>query len=224
MDILFCDFTGVYGNEGILRYGDVLDLKSLSGTKMYIDEEAELKIREKINGLGGPAGYKLRFLDNGNYHYMTRILASYEQDFFDLITFDNHSDDKVPEFSGLKSCGSWRLDIREENPYLAGSALIRKREDFEKNYVPSDLPLYISIDKDILSEEVLNTNWDQGEMRDYELFDMLEMLFSSRDVTAIDVCGEDLPDAPIEANRLFNEKLIRVISGKMKRETEQVRR
>ena len=28
------------------------------------------------------------------------------------------------------------------------------------NYVPSDLPLYISIDKDILSESVLKTNWD----------------------------------------------------------------
>ena len=143
---------------------------------------------------------------------MTRILASYVQEPFDLITFDHHTDDQPPAFGGLKSCGSWRLDIRSENKMLKGSMLVQDRYGFERDYVPSDMPLYISLDKDILSEEVLKTNWDQGDMGGEELFDILTMLFDTRDVIALDVCGEELPDAPCGANKQFNEKLIGLLS------------
>lgn len=206
--ILFCNFTGVYDKEGILSLGDVLDLRSLSGTGMYVDKEAERAIRDKLDVLDGLCRYKIRFLDNGNYHYMTRIFASYVQEPFDLITFDHHTDDQPPSFGGLKSCGSWRLDIRSENRMLKGSMLVQDRDGFERDYIPSDMPLYISLDKDILSEEVLKTNWDQGDMRGEELFDILKMLYDTRDVIALDVCGEDLPDAPCGENREFNEMLI----------------
>ncbi len=209
MDILFFDFTGVYEAEGFSDTGEHIDLRCLSGTGMYIDDEAERRIRQKIEGIGSLEDHRLRFLDNGNYHYMTRILASYVSEPFELITFDNHTDDKPPAFEGIRSCGSWRLDILRENQYLKTSMLIQKREDFAKAYISSDLPLYISIDKDILSENVLKTNWDQGDMGAEELFAMLDELYSARRIIAVDVCGEDLPDAPCEANRIFNKKMIR---------------
>ncbi len=208
MEVLFCNFTGIYEREGLLECGDLLDLTSLSGTGMYVDAEAERMIRGKLDELKDISEYKIRFLDNGNYHYMTRILASYVKEPFDLITFDHHSDDKPPSFGGLRSCGSWRLDIREENDELRSSMLIQSEDDFIKNYIPSALPLYISLDKDILSEEVIKTNWDQGDMSEEALFRILESLCSKRRIIALDVCGEDLYDAPFIANKKINERLI----------------
>ena len=211
MDILFCDFTGVYEREGLKGYGDLIDFKELSGTGMYIDAEAEKALRERLSAFIHRKEYRLRFLDNGNYHYMTRILASYVKEPFDLITFDNHTDDKPPAFPGLKSCGSWRLDIAAENKYLKSSLLVRRREDMEALAALSGLPLYISLDKDILSRDVLRTNWDQGDMNEAELFTALEELYRCRRVIAFDVCGEDLPDAPCTANANFNKRLIKLV-------------
>ncbi len=208
MSILIFDFSGIYEAEGIAGCGTCLDLKDLSGTGMYVDEEAERTIRERLEKAGGPDRYLLRFLDNGNYHYMSRILASYIKEPFDLITFDHHTDDQPPAFAGLKSCGSWRLDIMNENRMLQSSFLIQSAEDFGKLYSPSSLPLYISLDKDILSEEALKTNWDQGDMSEEELFSILDTLFKTRNVIAFDVCGEDLADAPCDANERFNRSLI----------------
>ena len=224
VSVLFCNFTGVYINEGIAGEGTLLDLSDISGTEMYIDGPAEEEIRRRIEmtGTGEQDGdahdpvrncprltdYRLRFLDNGNYHYMSRIFASYVKVPFDLITFDNHTDDQPPAFEGLKSCGSWRRDIAEENSCLKSSVLIRKYDDFRSGYIPSELPLYISIDKDVLSDKILNTNWDQGEMSDGQLFELIEKLMKEREIIAVDVCGEDLPQNSYEKNKEFNKAII----------------
>ncbi len=211
MGVLICDFTGVYEKEGLIPAGTAIDLKDISGTGMYIDEEAEESIRKRLQDAGFPGEYRLRFLDNGNYHYMTRILASYIDVPFDLITFDNHTDDKPSAFEGLRSCGSWRLDIKKENRMLQESILIQKAEDLDLLHVRSALPLYISLDKDILSGDVLNTNWDQGDMTEEELFGILDMLYKTRNVIALDVCGEDLPDKPCALNAAFNKRIMNML-------------
>ncbi len=233
MSVLFCNFTGVYINEDITSEGTLLDLSDLSGTKMYIDEGAEVEIRKRTDGLicakdevavkssdedcnmicrhTGSLGYRLRFLDNGNYHYMTRILASYVDEPFDLITFDHHSDDQSPAFGGIKSCGSWRRDITAENHRLESSMLVQRYDEFDAVYTPSELPLYISIDKDILSDKVLTTNWDQGDMTLEQLFELLDRLIREREIIAVDVCGEDLPENPYEKNKEFNKAMMQYI-------------
>ena len=209
-EVLFCDFTGVYRSQGILKGRDTICFSDLSGTGMYVDEDAEKEIKRRLFAAGIPGKYRIRFLDNGNYHYMTRILASYMEAPFDLITFDNHTDDKPPAFEGLKSCGSWRLDIVTENKYLRKNMLVRSRQDFDKAYIPSKLPLYISLDKDILSRIVLETNWDQGDMTESELFGILQELLKTRKIAAFDVCGEALPEGPQEANREFNLRILKL--------------
>ncbi|MBQ9360418.1 MAG: hypothetical protein IJT96_05220 [Lachnospiraceae bacterium] len=220
MDVLICNFTGVYIAEGLDFYGDVIDLTDLYGTRMYVDDEAEREIKSRLYlhyGMGGYGNHTIdnhdflpciRFIDNGNYHYMTRILASFIIEPFDLITFDHHTDDKEPAFAGLRSCGSWRKDIADENELLKESILIRSYEDFKTSYISSDLPLYISVDKDVLSVDVLKTNWDQGDMREDEFFDIIRELLDNRNVIAFDVCGEDLIEGPCEKNKQFNKKLI----------------
>ena len=211
---VFFDFTSVYEKQEMSEHGDVIDMKDLDGTRMYVDDAAEEEIRHRISAANAAelssVSCPLRFLDNGNYHYMTRILASLITEPFDLITFDHHTDDQPPAFEGAKSCGSWRLDITKENKYLRQSHLIQRYDDYDTIYTPSELPLYISIDKDILSTDVLHTNWDQGDMSREQLFDLLQRLEDTRKILAVDVCGEDLPDNPCEKNKSFNLKLIQL--------------
>ena len=54
---------------------------------------------------------------------------------------------------------------------------------------PGSLPLYLSLDLDILSPSVFATDWDQGTMEENALLDALTSLTRGRRVLGIDVCG-----------------------------------
>lgn len=64
------------------------------------------------------------------------------------------------------------------------------------------LPVYISIDKDVLSKSELNTNWEQGSMSVSALKKFVRYICEKRDVIGIDLCGE--PD--IHTNGFSHEK------------------
>ncbi len=51
------------------------------------------------------------------------------------------------------------------------------------------LPVYISVDKDILDESEVATNWDQGNMRLDVLITILENISENRTVLGADICG-----------------------------------
>ena len=112
-----------------------------------------------------------------------------EHDFI-LVVFDHHSDMMQPMFDDILSCGSWILNSLENNKYLKKVILIGidekqvsliKRQDKVLYLTDDDLenrevwkkvddllrqyPLYISIDKDVLSQNVIQTDWDQGSMQ-----------------------------------------------------------
>lgn len=78
--------------------------------------------------------------------------------------------------------------------------------------------IYISIDKDVLSENEYKTNWDQGDMSVEELLDILELICSRRNVIGIDVCGEmDLVCAQKNpqwniTNNIVNNRLMHFIN------------
>ena len=59
--------------------------------------------------------------------------------------------------------------------------------------LPTNFPIYISIDKDVLNESCAVTNWDQGEMSLPLLENVLKILISNYDVIGIDICG-DFPE------------------------------
>ena len=69
-------------------------------------------------------------------------------------------------------------------------------------------PLYISIDKDVLSEDVLKTNWDQGNMSLEAFYEIFDQLITDNEIIGIDICGEDEPDRNAAANELFNRMII----------------
>ena len=208
---LICSFTGVYDTQRIIEGSDIIDFKELKGCGMYLDDTAAAFILSKIAPFG-PSG--LHFIDNGNYHYMTGLFLSLVKEDFDLVHFDHHSDDKPPAFEGLRSCGSWVYDLKRENRYLKNYLLIQNHGDFSK-YEPSDRPLYISVDKDVLSESVLKTNWDQGDMTEEEFFGIFMYLINERSILGIDICGEDEPDKNITQNEAFNMKTVKSLNRNM---------
>ena len=68
----------------------------------------------------------------------------------------------------------------------------------EETFGKSVKPVYLSVDKDVLSADEISTNWDQGEMKTEELERSLKLLrdWFGRDIIAVDVCGECAPDSP----------------------------
>lgn len=71
---------------------------------------------------------------------------------------------------------------------------------FREHLLPR-VPVYLSVDKDILSEKVLKTNWSQGCTDRDTFFRMLSTLFQQMEnagcvLLGADICGEDSPDHP----------------------------
>ena len=120
--LLIADFTGVYAEEGFLQklrergvpYRRV-GLGDIEGTTCYCDPDAEAEISRR---LVPEPGERMRWIDSGDYHYVTKILAAREQAPFTLVLVDNHPDDQAPAFGGVLSCGSWVRDLREASPML----------------------------------------------------------------------------------------------------------
>lgn len=78
-------------------------------------------------------------------------------------------------------------------------------------------PVYLSIDKDVLSEEELQTDWDQGSMSLTQLKLACRTLICSLPVLGCDICGEpsgeDAVDAVVSSRRV-NLELIASLSEK----------
>ena len=112
--LLIADFTGVYAEEGFLQKLQergvpyrLVRLGDIEGTTCYCDPDAEAEISRR---LVPEPGERMRWIDSGDYHYVTRILAAREQAPFTLVLVDNHPDDQAPAFGGVLSCGSWVRD------------------------------------------------------------------------------------------------------------------
>ena len=64
------------------------------------------------------------------------------------------------------------------------------RDDRWENCFPKDLPVYLSIDKDILSPSQVHTNWQQGTLTLSQLRNVILELFHHCRVLGADICGE----------------------------------
>ena len=89
-----------------------------------------------------------------------------------------------------------------------------------------ELPLYISIDKDVLGRQYAMTNWDQGTMTPVRMNQILRVLLRRRTLLGADICGEYPLDEGITAqsiqawklNRRENRQLVEVIGRFMRQE------
>lgn len=85
------------------------------------------------------------------------------------------------------------VGIHEEELKVRG-CISRYMED-------SGLPLYISLDKDILNRSCAVTNWDQGEAQLEDVLACIKEAASCRSIIGVDVCGEDPEDPEQEGIR-----------------------
>lgn len=210
----------------------ILDFTTLSGTTGFCDDAAADEIRRRIADFPARG---IHFLDNGNFHYLTRFWCEKISEDFALVVYDHHVDLRKPVFPGLMSCGSWIRDVLLRNSHcravliigpecaqadiierelqslvaedqpLRASAPVRvccfTEDDILDGRAARELPhlldalhlpVYISIDKDVLSRKVLRTNWDQGIMTEAEFRHELDRFAMGPDIhiLGVDICGE----------------------------------
>lgn len=83
----------------------------------------------------------------------------------------------------------------------------------------SDIPIYISVDKDVLSKDFASTNWDQGSLTLELLSGAIAMLLDCFNVIGMDVCGEPdssdvfFSDEACMLNSAANERLLALWQG-----------
>lgn len=178
-------FSDIYDEEGFSPEGAVrLDFTALPGTECYCDPDALRAIRERIAPLPARA---LHWIDGGDYHYLSKLWMEKLETPFTLVLFDHHSDDQPCAFGGdLLSCGGWVAASMRDNPFHQHTAWIRVPED---PLPPLDGPVYLSIDKDVLSTDDARTNWDQGTMTLAELKGCIKQIADTVPILGIDVCG-----------------------------------
>ncbi|MDD6520060.1 MAG: hypothetical protein PUF24_07820 [Oribacterium sp.] len=286
----------------------ILDFTTLSGTTGFCDDAAADEIRRRIADFPARG---IHFLDNGNFHYLTRFWCEKISEDFALVVYDHHVDLRKPVFPGLMSCGSWIRDVLLRNSHCRAvliigpecaqadiierelqsladedsfsdenmsetaterrktadqathasaanhpprvsaaarpfyvsaadyashswtfvrreandqpprsTATVRREADGQRPcasapvrvccFTEDDildgrvarelphlldalhLPVYISIDKDVLSRKVLRTNWDQGIMTEAEFRHELDRFAMGPDIhiLGVDICGE----------------------------------
>ena len=166
----------VYEEEGWTRLcpGTVVDLSSLEGTTCYCEEASADEIRRAIAPYG-PSG--IHWIDSGDYHYLSLFWLEKVSEPFCLVLFDHHPDMQEPAFPML-SCGGWVRDALrlpmlrsvlllgispQLLPHAEGFPAVRAVCEGDEllaapekiaALLPEGLPLYFSIDKDVLSRNV----------------------------------------------------------------------
>ena len=121
IDVLITDFSGMLEAEDFLPWLQAQEApltcrkwREMEGTCCYCDAASREQI---LSGL--PAVLpRLRWIDSGDYHYMSHLLALREKEPFHLVLLDHHPDNQEPAFGGVLSCGSWVKEMEEENGLL----------------------------------------------------------------------------------------------------------
>ena len=179
------------------------DWSSIEGTECYCSSDAAAEIRSRIAEMPLRAAH---YLGTGDFHYQSLFWLERIGEPFTLMLFDNHPDNQEGAFGDeLLSCGGWVLKALEL-PMLKGmiwfdgdgkSHQVRRESegagareaDASDGSGRMSLPVYLSIDLDILSEEFAHTNWNQGNMSIDELEKLVRSATDGRRLLGADFCG-----------------------------------
>ena len=112
--------------EGLRRSGEAtwIDCTDIPGTDCYCDDEAVQAINAELNKAGHNDASGIHFIDNGNYHYMSKIWTDMVQEPFSLVVFDHHPDMQEPRFGNILSCGGWIKKVLDENKFIDNVVII----------------------------------------------------------------------------------------------------
>ncbi|WP_455538373.1 arginase family protein [Terrisporobacter sp.] len=209
----------------------IIDLYELKNISRYCDEESLNILRNKLEKFHD---YKIKFIDSGNYHYISYLFLEKIKQPFILVLFDHHTDMQPSFFDELMSCGCWVKKTLDDNKFIEKVILIGAKEDlidsieekyknriicFSEKFVMEDYnweefskkhiekPIYISIDKDVINSKEAKTDWDQGSLTLDELKKIYISICKEHEIIGIDICGDTLQSNKILNNyNLINNK------------------
>ena len=177
---IFINISGVYEDEAWAPEDAVsINLRGLDGCCCYCDADAEEAIRAALAHYP-PAG--LHWIDTGDYHYISKLWMEKIEEPFALALFDNHPDDQPGAFGSILSCGGWVRAAREGLPML-------KADYLNTADIPGSLPVYLSIDLDVMPPQFARTDWSQGNMALDELQSALGRIAGGHRIIGADICG-----------------------------------
>ncbi len=214
-DIAIFDFDGTYLRQHFLTASGMrrADCTALSGVCRFCDADGARLLRQHARRFG-PAG--LHWLGSGHYHYLTLFFLEQIEEPFALVLADRHTDMQPAPDAGLLSCGSWLYDALQTcdmlqmavvlgvDAKLAAEAPAVRRPvcffpasddapadtDGALHALPPDLPVYFSIDKDVLLPDCAVTDWGNGVLPMDGLCRFIAGAGASRRVIGADVCGD----------------------------------
>ncbi len=273
---LILDFTHVYCDEYIkdidrFRYMDCSDIEE---TDMYCSKEAYKRIWEKIKPYGiqgihyidsGNYHYITKIITDHIDEPFGLVMYDHHTDMQipmvpEMMSCGDWAGQALSQNKNLRQLvivGPPESDIEQALESYSGSQsgrlLTFSAEDLHGDLlenklklIRTDLPLYISIDKDVLGTEYTETNWSQGDMSIYGLERLLSVFLGGQGeeknsdacrnderyagdirhsrILGIDICGEIQTDIPVpeyleaeEKNEKVNIELFRFISEHVKK-------
>lgn len=173
--------SALYEEEGWFPEGaGLIDLRSVDGTNCYCSLAAAASIRASLQGRSASG---VHWIDTGDYHYLSLFWMELIKEPFALALFDNHPDDQDGAFcDGILSCGNWVKEARKTLPLMRADYL-------NTSEIPLDMPVYLSIDLDVMPRQYARTDWSQGEMALSLLLSDLGRIAARHRILGVDVCG-----------------------------------
>lgn len=273
---MILDFTHVYRDEDIkdidrFRYIDCSDIQE---TDMYCSKNAYEKIWGRIEPYGiqgihyidsGNYHYITKIITDHITEPFGLVMYDHHTDMQipmvpEMMSCGDWAGQALSQNKNLRQLvivGPPESDIEQTLESYSGSQsgrlLTFSAEDLHGDLlenklklIRTDLPLYISIDKDVLGTEYTETNWSQGDMSIDGLERLLSVFFGSQGeeknsdacrnderyagdirhsrILGIDICGEIQTDIPVpeyleaeEKNEKVNIELFRFISEHVKK-------
>jgi arginase family enzyme len=192
-----------------------IDLSDIRRTSRFCEKESLEAIYERIIKRRKKG---ITLIGSGNYHYVSFLLLTEIKVPFTLVLFDHHTDMMESPSKSIISCGSWVLHALEYLPLLQKVIIIGVEQKWE-SFVPvrykekvtvvsheriyhdphtikcivsmiKTNAVYLSIDKDVLNETEVKTDWDQGNMTLKQLDELIFYIASKKRIIGEDICGE----------------------------------
>lgn len=225
----YIEMSSLYSDENPAADGrKAVCCTDMEQTRCYCSAESYEKLRRRISDVPLNA---VHHIDTGDFHYLTGLFLERIDEPFELLLFDNHSDTQPLAFEepGMVSCGSWVAKALGSNGMLRsvwsfGVGGARSEvESAGQRAADCPLPVYISVDLDVLSPDEFSANWDQGAMRYEELAQTITECAAGRKVIGADICGgttlqqamscESAPALALSRNRDLRVRLAGFLSG-----------
>jgi len=212
INVLCLDET-LSGQKRLLnRAQHLINLPNLKGVRYMLEKSKLQEIKNKLY-LKMPG---IVYIGSGDFHHFSKLIIEMTGKKPVLVLVDHHSD-MFESPKEVITCGSWVRDLLKENKIEKCVIIGLNRKDYEffRNseykkvfFIPEDLPqevkiyylmkelsdrnvpIYVSIDKDVLSKDYAATNWDQGTMTLEELLEIIEIIAGTKRLIGVDVCGE----------------------------------